>query len=50
MARKLPKVLTGEEQKALLSQFNTRYKTPHRNLCMVRLMLEYNLGGNVKLI
>ena len=38
--RRLPKVLSREEQAALLSQFNIRYLSPHRNLCMVRLMLE----------
>lgn len=41
--RKLPKVLTANEQKALLAQCNTRYKSPHRNLCMLRLMLEAGL-------
>lgn len=43
MARPLPKVLTSEEQDALLSQLNTRYPSPHRNLCMLRLMLETGL-------
>lgn len=41
--KKLPKVLTKEEQEHFLEQFNTRYPTPHRNLCMVRLMLEAGL-------
>ena len=41
--RRLPKVLSADEQAALLSQFNTRYPSPHRNLCMVRLMLEAGL-------
>jgi integrase/recombinase XerD len=41
--QKLPKVLTAGEQKRLLAQCNTRYKTPHRNLCMLRLMLEAGL-------
>lgn len=41
--KKLPKVLTKEEQERLLEQFNTRYPTPHRNLCIVRLMLEAGL-------
>lgn len=40
---RLPKVLSKEEQARLLAQFNTRYPTPHRNLCMVRLMLEAGL-------
>lgn len=43
MPRKLPKVLTEEERSALLSQLNTRYPSPHRNLCMLRLMLEAGL-------
>jgi integrase/recombinase XerD len=41
--KKLPKVLTSDEQKALLRQCNKRYKAPHRNLCMMRLMLEAGL-------
>ena len=41
--RKLPKVLTNDEQKALLKQCNKRYKSPLRNLCMLRLMLEAGL-------
>ena len=40
---KLPKVMSEEEQVAFLSQFNTRYASPHRNLCMVRVMLEAGL-------
>ncbi len=43
MARRLPKVLTGEEKAAVLALLNTRYPTPHRNLCMIRLMLEAGL-------
>ncbi len=43
MARRLPKVLTGEEQAVVLALLNTRYPTPHRNLCMIRLMLEAGL-------
>ena len=43
MPRKLPKVLSEEERQALLDQLNTRYPTPHRNLCMLRLMLETGL-------
>jgi site-specific recombinase XerD len=39
----LPKVLTTAEQNALLAELNTRYPTPHRNLCMLRLMLEAGL-------
>lgn len=40
---KLPKVLSEEEQERFLAEFNTRYVTPHRNLCLVRLMLEAGL-------
>jgi len=29
MSRKLPKILTCEDQEAFLEQFNTRYPTPH---------------------
>lgn len=36
----LPKVLSEAEQERLLAELNTRYPTPHRNLCMLRLMLE----------
>ena len=43
MARKLPKVLSEEERIAFLSSLNTRYASPHRNLCMLRLMLETGL-------
>ncbi len=43
MASRLPKVLTGEEQAAVLALLNRRYPTPHRNLCMIRLMLEAGL-------
>jgi len=41
--RKLPKVLSENEQHAFLKQLNTRYATPHRNLCMLRLMLGVGL-------
>lgn len=43
MSRSLPKVLAPEEQAALLDQFNTRYDTNLRNLCLFRLMLETGL-------
>lgn len=43
MSRSLPKVLTAEEKDELLKQLNTRYASPHRNLCMLRLMLEAGL-------
>jgi len=39
MGRTLPKVLTRDECASLLEQFNTRYDSPLRNLCMVRTML-----------
>jgi site-specific recombinase XerD len=42
-SKKLPKILTADEQKRMLDQLNTRYKTPHRNLCMIRLMLDAGL-------
>jgi len=41
--RKLPKVLAEDERGRLLAQFNTRYASPLRNLCMVRVMLEAGL-------
>jgi len=41
--KKLPKVLTEAEQEQLLDQLNTRYPAPHRNLCMIRLMLDAGL-------
>jgi site-specific recombinase XerD len=42
-ARKLPKVLSKDEQRRLLNQFNTRYPSSHRNLCMIRVMLDTGL-------
>lgn len=41
--KKLPKVLTEAEQDALLAQLNPRYRSPHRNLVMLRLMLATGL-------
>jgi integrase/recombinase XerD len=41
--RRLPKVLTPAEQRALLVQFNRRYASSLRNLLAVRLMLECGL-------
>lgn len=38
-ARRLPKVLTPDEQRALLAQFNKRYPSALRNLLAVQLML-----------
>ena len=42
-ARRLPKVLSAEEQVRLLACFNTRYVTPHRNRTMVLTMLDAGL-------
>ena len=41
--KRLPKVLTAEEQSRLVAQFNTRYPTPHRNRTMVLTMLDAGL-------
>jgi len=41
--RRLPKVLTPDEQKALLAKFDRRYPSALRNLVAVRLMLECGL-------
>ena len=43
MARKIPEVLTTNEQEALLAQPNPRYLTGHRNRVMLRLMLDTGL-------
>lgn len=43
MARKIPDILTEQEQENLLNQFNLRYITPHRNKTMVRLLLDTGL-------
>jgi integrase/recombinase XerD len=42
-SRRLPKVLTVAEQKALLAKFDKRYPSALRNLVAVRLMLECGL-------
>ncbi len=39
-SKKLPKILTKEEQKKLLDIFNTRYPTQLRNKTMIKLMLD----------
>lgn len=44
--RKLPEVLTEEEQKALLKQPNPRYPTGLRNLCLMRVMLDVGLRAS----
>jgi len=41
--RKIPKVLTEEEQNKLIDQFNDRYPSSHRNKMMIRLMLNTGL-------
>ena len=41
--RKIPEVLSREEQKKLLNVFNTRYLSPHRNKTMISLMLNTGL-------
>ncbi len=41
--RKIPEVLTKEEQKALLNQPNIRYPTGQRNYTMLKLMLNIGL-------
>ncbi|MFW5987936.1 MAG: tyrosine-type recombinase/integrase [bacterium] len=41
--RKIPEILTEEEQKKMLDVFNTRYLSPHRNRTMIKLMLRTGL-------
>lgn len=41
--KKLPKVLSADEQARLLGRFNARYATPHRNRTMVLTMLDAGL-------
>lgn len=43
MGRKLPKVLSPDEQRRLLSQFTYRYDSSLRNACIVRIMLDTGL-------
>ena len=43
MDRKLPKVLSPDEQERLLDQFNVRYDSGLRNKCVVRVMLDAGL-------
>jgi site-specific recombinase XerD len=42
-SKKLPKVLTIEEQRALVAQPNPRYLSGLRNRCLLRVMLEAGL-------
>ena len=46
MARKIPEVLTAEEQERLLGVFNLRYPTPHRNRTMILLLLNSGLRSS----
>ncbi len=41
--RRIPEVLTEDEQEALINQFNERYPTSHRNKMMIQLMLDTGL-------
>jgi len=41
--RKIPDILTEEEQKKLLDVFNIRYLSPHRNKTMIKLFLDSGL-------
>lgn len=43
MARKIPEVLTIDEQERLINVFNTRYVTSHRNKVMIELLLNTGL-------
>lgn len=43
MSRKLPKILTAEEQQAMLETFNCRYRTPHRDRTIIQLALATGL-------
>ncbi|OCL28601.1 integrase [Orenia metallireducens] len=43
MSRKLPVILTAEEQQLLLDQFTTRYPTQERNRVMIKLILDTGL-------
>lgn len=43
MTRKIPDVLTHDEQERLLNQFNLRYITPHRNKTMISFLLDTGL-------
>lgn len=41
--RKIPDILTEEEQQKLLDVFNMRYLSPHRNKTMIKLFLDSGL-------
>jgi len=41
--RKIPEILTEEEQAKLINQFNERYPSSHRNKIMIQLILDTGL-------
>ncbi|MGO3168696.1 tyrosine-type recombinase/integrase [Senegalia sp. (in: firmicutes)] len=43
MSKKIPDILTLDEQEKLLDQFNLRYITPQRNKTMIQLLLNTGL-------
>ena len=43
MAKKIPDILTLDEQERLLNQFNLRYITPQRNKTMIQFLLNTGL-------
>lgn len=43
MVKKIPDILTIDEQESLLNEFNLRYITPQRNKTMVQLLLNTGL-------
>jgi integrase/recombinase XerD len=46
MARRLPKILTRDEARALLATPNRYYPTGQRDLCMIKLMLNAGLRAS----
>lgn len=46
MARKIPEILTIEEQERLIGVFNLPYPTPHRNKTMILLLLNSGLRSS----
>ena len=43
MIKRIPEVLTGEEQNKIIAIFNIRYLSSHRNKTMIKLMLNTGL-------
>ena len=43
MTKKIPDILTEQEQENLLNQFNLRYITPQRNKKMIQVLLNSGL-------